>query len=166
MKITLDSSAEIEPEDLELFEGTIARYVMFSDHWRECLQRPLHGQAKHNAWRDSCYYTPNPTPAQMAQVPAVLTVLEKIRMDIDTTPEGLNAMTPAALEVATIKLPPNWMVWGGFMLTYYHIQDNIIKNLRPFADGLHYPKEGIESSWNDAIEGLGAQHLRAFSSLV
>jgi len=114
---------------------------MFGDHWRKGLKRPSHGQAKHNAWRDSCYCTPNPHPAQMVRVPAVLTALEEIRMDIDTPPEGFDAMTPAALEVAKIKLPPNWMVWGGFALTYYHIQDNIIKNLRPFADGLHYPKE-------------------------
>lgn len=77
----------------------------------------------------------------MAQVPAVLTVLEKIRMDINTPPGGLNAMIPAALNVATIKLPPNWMVWGGFMLPYHDFQDNIIKNLRPFADGLHYPEK-------------------------
>jgi len=141
VKVTSDNSAEIEPEDLELFEGTIARLVMFSDHWRKGLQRPSHGQAKHNAWRDSCYYTLNPSPAQMARVPAVLTTLEKIRMDIMTPPEGLDAMSFAALEVATVKLPAHWMVWGDFALTYYHIEDNIIKSLRPFADGLHYPEE-------------------------
>lgn len=50
-------------------------------------------------------------------------------------------MTPDALEVAMRKLPPNWMIWGGFALTFYHIQDNLIKNLRPFAGGLYYPKE-------------------------
>jgi len=33
------------------------------------------------------------------------------------------------------------MVLGGFALTYYRIQDNIIKNPRPLADGLRYPKE-------------------------
>jgi hypothetical protein len=62
-------------------------------------------------------------------------------MDINTPPGGFDAMTPDALEVAMRKLPPNWMIWGGFALTFYHIQDNLIKNLRPFAGGLYYPKE-------------------------
>jgi len=35
------------------------------------------------------------------RAPAVLTALEEIRMDINTPPEGFDAMTPAALEVAS-----------------------------------------------------------------
>jgi len=81
VKVTLDISTEIEPEDLE---GTIACLVMFGDHWRIGLYRPLHGQAKHKAWRDPCYYSTGPRSAYR---------FGKNLNDVNTSPEEIDAVT-------------------------------------------------------------------------
>jgi len=74
----------------------------------------------------------------MVRVPAVLSILEEIKVDIKSPPGDLVTMTLAALQSAQTRLPQNWMIWVGFVLTYHHIQDSVIDNLRPFTDGRHY----------------------------
>jgi len=113
VKGTPEDSADLVSEDLELVAGTVARLFVFGGHWRKGLDRAPHGRAKHNAWRDACY---------------------------DTLDPGFDAMTPAALAAATTKLPPHRMIWEGFVLTYYDIQDNVLAGkMTPFADQLQYP---------------------------
>lgn len=140
MKGTPEDSADLVSEDLELVAGTIARLFVFGGHWREGLDREPHGRAKHNAWRDACYGTLDPSSAQMVAVPPVLVILEDLSRDVGAPPRGFDAMTPAALAAAITKLPPHWMIWEGFVLTYYDIQDNVLAGkMTPFADQLQYP---------------------------
>jgi len=60
----------------------------------------------------------------MTVVPGVLAILEDMETDIDSLPGDLVAMTPAALQAATTRLPSDWTICEGFVLTNYHIQDN------------------------------------------
>lgn len=49
-------------------------------------------------------------------------------------PKDLVAITPADLEAAIIKLPPHWIIWEGFVLTYYKIHDHVLDGrMRLFA---------------------------------
>jgi len=128
------------PEDLVFIQNTIAYFVVFGDHWRKGLERAPHGKAEHNAWRDACYGTVNPSRARMASVPPALDVLENLSRDIKSPPEDLEVVTPAALEAVILRLPPNWMIWKGFVLTYYQIQDTVLDGkMTPFANELEYP---------------------------
>jgi hypothetical protein len=126
-------------EDHEFIHNTIACFVVFGNHWRKGLERAPHGKAEHNAWRDACYGTVNPSRALMAKVPPALGVLEDLSVGINSTLEDPDAVTPAALEAAILRLPPNWMIWKGFVVTYYQIQDTVLDGkMIPFANKLEY----------------------------
>jgi len=123
-------------EDIEF-----ARFVTFGCHWRKGLERSAYDRVKHNAWRDACYGTLEPSPKQLADVPLLLGVLEKLGTTINLSLEGDDAITPTDLKTAIDKLPDNWMAWGDLVGTLYLLQASVFgENMMPFLGNEYYPE--------------------------
>lgn len=57
----------------------------------------------------------------------------EIEINIDA--RNFDAMDPKALQATKVKLPHNWMIWEDFVISSYHLQNNVIETKRPFANG-------------------------------
>lgn len=142
--LTVLIASDHPSNNLELVRGTIARFVAFGRHWRRGLESPACGRAKHNAWRDVCYGTLEPSPEQLIEVPGLLKVLEKLATTIKSSPDGADAITSTELETAIDTLPTSWMVWEDLVATHKLLDENVLGGrMKPFGGNqyFHHPSE-------------------------
>jgi len=133
------TASDVASDIPEFVRSTIARFVTFGRYWRKGLERSAYGRAKHNAWRDACYGTLEPSAEQLVDAPVLLGVLEKLETTINSSPEGVDAITPTQLEAAIDKLPANWMVWEDLVCTHDLLQANVLDgNITPFVGNEYY----------------------------
>lgn len=133
------AASDLPSDDLELIRGTIARFVTFGRHWRKGLDSPTYGRAQHNAWRDVCYGTLEPSPERLAEVPVLLGFLEKLEMIIKSFPGGVDAITPTDLEAAIDQLPVNWMFWENIVQTHDLLEADVLGGtVKPFRDNEYF----------------------------